>query len=101
MYQVWLKSYDIYSNYRPETKISARADNYAKNWRNLPINNPKPDLHNINAHIKFAENPLMFTQVIIRIRIRTDGRTTEWRTDIPTFRHLLGIFFVQKYPTVR
>ena len=33
---------------------------------NLPISNPKPDLHNINAHTKFGENPLMFTQVIIR-----------------------------------
>ena len=44
------------------------ADNSVKNWRNLPISNPKPDLHNINAHTKFGENPLMFTQVIIRKR---------------------------------
>ena len=46
----------------------SRADNSLKNWRNLPISNPKPDLHNINAHTKFGENPLMFTQVIIRKR---------------------------------
>ena len=51
----------------------SRADNSVKNWRNSPISNPKPDLHNINAHIKFGENPLMFTQVIIRKR-KTDGR---------------------------
>ena len=28
------------------------------------MSNPKADLHNINAHIKFGENPLRFTQVI-------------------------------------
>ena len=37
-----------------------RADNSVKNWWNLPINNPKPDLHNINTHTKFGENPLTF-----------------------------------------
>ena len=26
-----------------------RADNSVKNWRRLPISNPKPDFHNINA----------------------------------------------------
>ena len=30
------------------------AGNSVKNWWNLPINNPKPDLHNINTH----KNPL-------------------------------------------
>ena len=39
----------------------SRAGNSVKNWRNLSISNPKPDLHNINAHTKFGENPLMFT----------------------------------------
>ena len=33
----------------------SRADNSVKNWRNLAISNPKPDLHNINAHTKFGE----------------------------------------------
>ena len=132
MYQVWLKSLDIYSSFRPENKKRAclgqitpskfdeicllailnqistismhilslvkihwcilklssvnenmgmsRADNSVKNWRNLPISNPKPDLYNINAHTKFGENPLMFTQVIIRKR-KTDGRTYDWLTD--------------------
>ena len=42
-----------------------QADNSVKHQRDLPISNPKPDLHNINAHTKFRENPLMFTQVII------------------------------------
>ena len=58
----------------------SRADNSVKNWRNLPISNPKPDLHNINAHTKFGENPLMFAQVIIRKR-KTDGRTMDGQTD--------------------
>ena len=51
----------------------SRADNSVKILRNLPISNPKPDLHNINAHTKCGENPLMFTQVIRKRK--TDGRT--------------------------
>ena len=58
----------------------SRADNSVKNWWNLPISNPKPDLHNINAHTKFGENPLMFTQVIIRKR-KMDGRMDVQQTD--------------------
>ena len=61
----------------------SQADNSIKIWRNLPISNPKPDLHNINAHTKFGENPLMFTQVIIRKR-KTDGRTYDERMDRQT-----------------
>ena len=63
-----------------------RADNSVKNWRNLPINNPKPDLHNINAHTEFGRNPLKFTQVIIwkqkygQMDERTYGRRTDTRT---------------------
>ena len=66
----------------------SRADISVKIWRNLSISNPKPDLHNINAHTKFGENPLMFTQVIIWKRkmdwwttVRTDERTDVRRTD--------------------
>ena len=44
----------------------SRAYNSFKIWWNLPISNPKPDVHNINAHTKFGENPLMLTQLIIR-----------------------------------
>ena len=44
----------------------SRADNSTKIWRNLPICNPKPDLLTVNAYSKFDENPLLFTQVIIR-----------------------------------
>ena len=58
----------------------SRADNSVRIYQNLPISNPKPDLHNINAHTKFGENQLMFTQVIIRKR-KTDGRTYDRRTD--------------------
>ena len=60
-----------------------RADNFVKNWQNLPISNPKPDLYNINAHAKSGENPLTFTQVIIRKRKYgwTDDRQTDEQTD--------------------
>ena len=44
------------------------------------MSNPKPDLHNINAHTKFGENPLMFTQVIIQ-KQRADGQT-DGHTDV-------------------
>ena len=57
----------------------SRADIYVNIWQNLPISNPKPDIHNINAHTKFGENPLMFTQVIIR-KQKSDGRM-DGRTD--------------------
>ena len=68
----------------------SRVDNSVKIWQNLSISNPKPDLHNINAHTNFGENPLMFTRVIIRKRKtdgRMDGRTTDGRTDWRTDRH--------------
>ena len=75
------------------------ADNTVKIWRNWPISNPKPDLHKINAHTKFGENPFPFPQVIIRKRNR-DGWTYNWQTDrhtgvqretiIPTPRLLCG-----------
>ena len=58
------------------------ADNSVKIQRNLPINNPKPDHHNFNAHTKFRENPLMFTQVIIRKW--KNGRKTDGPTDTRT-----------------
>ena len=53
----------------------SRADNSVKICRNLPISNPKPDLHNINAHIKFGENPLMFTKNRRMDDRQMDGQT--------------------------
>ena len=44
----------------------SQADTSVKIWQNLPISNPKPDLLNVNAYSKFGENPLLFTQVIVR-----------------------------------
>ena len=44
------------------------GDNSVRIWQNLPISDPKPDLHNINRYTKFGENSLIFTQVIIRTR---------------------------------
>ena len=46
----------------------SRAGNSVKTWRNLPINNPKPDLLNVNAYSMFDENLLLFIQVIIQKR---------------------------------
>ena len=60
----------------------SQADNSIKIWQNLPISNPEPDLHNINAHTKFGENPLMFTHVIIRKR-KTDGWSMKWNHNTP------------------
>ena len=78
MYQVWLKSLDIYSSHLPENENMgvSWADNSVKLGRNLPISNPKPDLHNINANTEFGENPFMFTQVICQKRKygRVSGR---------------------------
>ena len=41
-----------------------QADNSVKNWWNLPMSNPKEDLYNINAHIKFGENPLNLLKLL-------------------------------------
>ena len=60
----------------------SRADNSVKNWRNLLINNPKP------------ENPLHL------LKLSSGNENTDGRKDVPTFRHLLGIFFANK-TTVR
>ena len=58
----------------------SRADNSVKN---LPICNPKPDLHNINAHTKLGENPLMFTRYHPETKNRrTDGLTDDQRETI-------------------
>ena len=32
--------------------------------KTLPISNPKLDLHNINAHSNFGENPMIFTKAL-------------------------------------
>ena len=56
--------------------------NSIKIWQNLPINNPKPDLYNINVQTKFGENPLMFPE--------TKYGRTDSRTDVRTYGHLLG-----------
>ena len=62
----------------------SQASNSVKILRNLPISNPKPDLHNINAHTMFGENPSMFSKDIIR-KQNTDVQLTDGRTDTRTF----------------
>ena len=42
------------------------ADNTIKNGWNLPSNNSKADVNNINTPAKFGENPLIFTKVIVQ-----------------------------------
>ena len=74
---------------RYENMGVSRADNSVKIWRNLPIGNPKPDLYNINAHTKFGENPLLFTQVLI-LKRKTDGwmdRHTDVQRETIISRH--------------
>ena len=51
------------------------ADKSLKNLWNLPINTPKLNFNNINAHTKFGENPLTYTQVIVRKRLIVLGLT--------------------------
>ena len=46
----------------------SRADNSVKMRQNLPISNSKTDLLNVNEYSKFGQNPLLFTQVIVRKR---------------------------------
>ena len=61
------------------------ADNSVKNWRNLPISNPKPDLHNINEYTKFDENPFTFARAIIQkqtYRLTYDKLTDTWTAKV-------------------
>ena len=70
---------------RKEKSDMSRTDD---NWRNLPISSPKPDLHNINAYTKFGENPLTFTQVIIRKwKYRRMDRHTDYQRKTIIPRH--------------
>ena len=50
------------------------ANNPVKNWLNLSISNPKPDLHNISAHTKFGEIPL-YVLKLSPGNENTDGHT--------------------------
>ena len=52
----------------------------------LSASNPKPDLHSINAHIKFGENQLTFTQVLSENE-NTDGQMYDRWMDGSTDRH--------------
>ena len=67
---------------RKKNSDMLRADNAVKNWWNLPISNLKPGLHNINAHTKFGENPLI-TRYRLETKIRMCSRlitlSTNWR----------------------
>ena len=66
----------------------SRADNCQK-LTNFPISSPKPDLHNINAHTKFSENSLKFTEAIIQKQKywQTDIQQTDGGMDRPMWYH--------------
>ena len=64
-------------------KQTSRADYSVKKWQNPTISNPKPDLHNINAHTKFGDNPFTFTRYHPEMKIQTDRHTTDgWTTNL-------------------
>ena len=50
-----------------------------KNRQNLPISNLQLDLHNINTHAKFGENPLVFTQYCLEMKMWADNSVKNWR----------------------
>ena len=54
-----------------------RADNSVKIWRNLPISNPKPDLHNINAHTKFVK----IHWSLLKLSSGNEKQTDDWQSD--------------------
>ena len=56
-----------------------RADNSVKFYEICPLA-IQNQISKISMHIQFGENPLMFTQVILRKR-KTDVRRTDGRTD--------------------
>ena len=58
------------------------VDNSVKNKRNLPISNPKEDLHNIREYTKFGENSLTFTKLLSR-----NEHTDRWTYDRRMDRH--------------
>ena len=62
----------------------SRADNSVKNWRNLPISNPKPDLHNQYQCIYqvWWKSIDVYSSYHPETKNgRTDGRTYDGRTD--------------------
>ena len=89
----WSKNFKLWYH----AIVVPRADNSVKVWRNLPISNLKPDLHNIIAQTKFHANPSMFTQVIIRKRKRTDRRTEVRLTDGQTHGPPTWNYHVARY----
>ena len=69
----------LFSN---ENTDVSRADNSIKNWWNLPISNPKPDLHNINAHTKFGKKSIdIYWSYHLETKIQMYDRQMEVHTD--------------------
>ena len=64
----------------------SRADNSVKNWRNLLISNPKPDLHNINAYTKFGENQ---TMIKTPVKFQKDQFKTVGGVALTSYLHVL------------
>ena len=68
-----------------------------KNWQNLPISNPKPDLHNIDAHTKFDENPFIFTYYSPETKIWKGGGQITIPSLVKVHGYLLVIVLKWKY----
>ena len=80
-----------------ENMDMSRADNSVKNWQNLPISNPKPDLYNINAYTMIGKNPLIFSQVIIRKYGWEDRQTYKGQTHTQTANPTLLVAGYKNY----
>ena len=72
--------------------------NTAENWWNLPNNNPKSDLYNINAHTKFGNfdiytgyHPEMKIQMARCMKDRRMDWSTDSETIIPHYYHVVGV----------
>ena len=67
-----------------------------KNRQNLPINNPKPDLHNINAHTVWWKSIDIYSSYHPEMQIRMDIWQADGHTDsqcdtiIPHHYHVAG-----------
>ena len=64
---------------------SIKGHNSGTNLRKMTRNNPKLDLVNMNAYIKFGEILPIGSQDIVRIRKNYDGRTNGRTPNIGQF----------------
>ena len=72
---------------RNENMGVSRTGNSVKIWQNLPISNPKPDLHSINAHTVWWKSIDVYSSYHPETKYRwTDGWTDIRLMDGHTYR---------------